>query len=130
MKPSQFVRVKAVRLHRRSLAGRVRWKPKGEVCNDRSDDQWAGGGHGEAEGTSEIEHVELAKALREPLGHTSQGVSDTFYFEAPHTLRAQNDPGMRFLPADRLLGEDDKVPNISGHKGPAFSGGTGKLLTI
>ncbi len=79
---------------------------------------------------SEIEHVELAQAPREPLGHTSQGVSDAFHLEAPHARRAQNDPGMRLLPSDGLLGEDDKVPNIPGHEGPALSGGAGKLLSV
>jgi len=93
-------------------------------------DQRAGGVGGEAGGISEIEHVELAQAPGEPLGHTSQGVSDALHLEAPHARRAQNDPGVRFLPSDGLLGEDDKVPNIPGHEGPALSGGAGKLLSV
>lgn len=88
------------------------------------------GGRGEAEGISEIEYVELAQAPRKPLGHMSQGVSNALYLEALHARRAQNDPGVRFVPSDGLLGKDDKVPNIPGHEGSALSGGTGKLLSV
>jgi len=95
-----------------------------------SGNQRAGGVGGEARGISKIEHVELAQAPREPLGHTSQGVSDALHLEAPHARRAQNDPGVRFLPSDGLLGEDDNVPNIPGHEGPALSGGAGKLFSV
>ena len=89
-----------------------------------------GGVGGEAGGISEIEHIELAQTPREPPGHTSQGVSNALHLEAPHARRAQNDPGMWFLPSDGLLGEDDKVPDVPGHEGPALSGGAGKLLSV
>ena len=61
---------------RRVKTLRLSQRPNGVAYNDRSGDQRASGGLGEAGGISEIEHVELAQASREPLSHTSQGASD------------------------------------------------------
>jgi hypothetical protein len=44
--------------------------------------------------------------------------------------RAENDPGVGFLPTDGVLGEKDKMPSISGDEAAMFSRRVGQLLSV
>lgn len=79
---------------------------------------------------SERDHVKLAEPTRKPSSKASEITRYLAYLDPPQARRAQHNPGVRLLPANRLLGQQDEMAHISGDEASPLSGSVPKLLAV